>query len=336
MAKRHKKNTIVGLDLGTSSVKLVELTCKAENLTMAACAYIPVEDPSLYDIAIKAAIKTATTKAKRVVVGFSGKSTLLQDITLPNGHDDNLDEAVAEEVAKYIPYDVSEAQIDYHAFEDGDNQTRLLLAAVRQQDVDDKLEILFNAGVTPIQIDVELVALANAAETANIGEEFFPEGKGVGIVNFGASKTLITITDGKYSVFREFPVGGIALTEMISQRVGCAMTAAEQIKLVPGDKMDLVKDAIYPGLEDIAAEIQSCLDSYKNASRGRKAEKLLLSGGLIAFPGIVALFTRMTKTEASVFNSFGPAIISKGAEGVMEAHGHEMAVAFGLACHARD
>ena len=156
------------------------------------------------------------------------------------------------------------------------------------------------------------------------------------MVNFGASKTLIAIVDGTNNVFREFPIGGIALTEMIAQRVGCDIAAAEQIKLEPGDRMDMVKDAIYPGLEDIATEIRSCLDSYKAAAGGRQAEKLLLSGGLVAFPGIVALFNRMTRIEAGIFDSFGSTDISKAAGDVMEAHGHEMAVAFGLACHARD
>ncbi|MDR1519327.1 MAG: pilus assembly protein PilM [Planctomycetota bacterium] len=337
MAKRDKKNAVLGMDLGTQSIKTVEMLRKGEDLAMASCSCVPVEDASAYGDAVKAAIRSASAGAKRVVVGFGGKSTTLQLITLTNEQLGDIDKAVAEEAEKYIPYDISEAQLDYHVFEiSGDKQTRVLLAAVRQQDIEDRLDILFGAGITPVQIDVEVVALANALETANLDWAMAKKGKAAGMVNFGASKTLIAISDGANHVFREFPVGGIALTEMVSQRLGCDMAEAERLKLSPGAEIDKVKDAIYPGLEDMATEIRSCLDAFKSAADGREAEKLFLSGGLLGFPGVASLFNRMTKIETDIFASFGPVDVSKADADIVEDHGHELAVAFGLACHARD
>ncbi|MDR1536036.1 MAG: type IV pilus assembly protein PilM [Planctomycetota bacterium] len=335
MAKRGKKNAVLGMDLGTQSVKTVEMVRKGEDLAVVACVYEPVDDASLYDEAIKRAVKSA--KAKKVVIGFGGRSTLIQNLTLPANRQDELDAAVLEEAEKYIPYDISEAQLDYHVLPGAaDGQIRAILAAARQQDIADKLDILFQAGVTPARIDVELVALANALETANLDGSLLGLGRAGGMVNFGASKTLIAISDGVNTVFRDFPVGGIALTELISQRLGCDLAEAERFKLRPGDRLDTVKDAIYPGLEDIAGEIRSCLDTFKSAAGGKEAARLFLSGGLVGFAGVADLIGRMTQIETSVFDSFGSVDAGKATADVVEAHGHELAVAFGLACHARD
>jgi type IV pilus assembly protein PilM len=338
VAKRKKKNSVVGLDLGTQSVKAVAMSRNGDSLMVTGCAYESVEDPSLYDAAIKGAISSAAggkLGGRKIVIGFSGKSALLQTIVLP-GDVEDMEAAVSEEAEKYIPYDISEAQIDYHVFEGDGGLVKALLVAVRQQDIEDKLEILFSAGVVPAQIGVELVALANALETANLDGSLVGEGKAAGMVDFGAAKTLIAVSDGENNIFREFPVGGISLTEMIAQRLSCDMAEAERLKLEPGEQMDQVKDAIYPGIEDITAEIRSCLDAYKGASGGREVEQVFISGGLVAFPGVAPLISRLIKVEARVFSPFGSVDASKADEELIDAHGHELAVAFGLACHARD
>lgn len=335
--KKKKKNTVLGLDLGTYSIKAVEMTRNGDDLSITSCAYEEVEDPASYDEAILSVLDAGGLNPKRVVIGFSGRSTLLQNISISADREADIDEAILEEAEKYIPYDMDEAQIDYHIDEGGgDRQIRAILAAVRQSDIEDKLEILFAAGITPMQIDVELIALANAVETANADGFFLPEGKAAGIVDFGASKTLITVTDGSHHVFREFPFGGNKLTEMIAHRLGCSTDDAEIAKLDPGDNIDVVKDAIYPGLEDITAEIRSCLDQFKGVSGGIEPELLLLSGGLIAFPGVTPLIGRLTRMETRIFDSFGAVDASELDEEFIGSHAHEFSVAFGLACHARD
>lgn len=337
MAKRKKKNTVLGLDLGTQAIKAVEMTRNGEKLSITGCAYEPVEDPTRYNEAIKGAIDAGAFRTNRVVVGFSGRSTMIQTVTLPGDRVEDLDAAMLEEAEKYVPYDISEAQIDYHVFETEDTHlVKALLVAVRQRDIEDKLEILFNAGITPMMVDVELVALANALETANTGGFFVTEGRGTALVDMGATKTLISVTDGVSSVFREFPVGGIALTEMISQRLGCDMAEAEKLKLEPGDRIETIKDAIYPGIEDIAAEVRACADIFKGASGGREATFLLASGGLVAFSGVTPLLGRLAKMESRIFDSFGSIDSSEVDQSHIGPHAHEFAVALGLSCHARD
>ena len=336
--KQKKKNVVLGLDLGATSIKAVEMMREGDHLSVTSCAYEEVEDPSEYDESIRAVIEAGAFSTKNVVIGFSGRSTLLQTISLPSDAMNDLEDAVYGEAEKYVPYDMAEAQLDYHILDSDplDRNIKILLAAVRLSDVEDKLEILFSAGINPNQIDVELIALANAAETANRHGFFQSENQPLCMVDFGASKTLITVTDGASHVFREFPVGGITLTEMVAQRFGCSMDKAEEIKLDPGDDIDTVKDAIFPGLEDITAEIRSCLDQFKNQSNGRDTKLMLLSGGLVAFNGVTPLIGKLTKTEARIFDSFGSVDSSELDEEFVGEHAHEFSVAFGLACHARE
>lgn len=336
MAKRNKKNCVLGLDLGTHAVKAVELTRTGENLNVTGYSCEPVQDVTQYDDVIKAVVAAGAFRLNKVVVGFSGRSTLIQTVSIPQDRGGDLDVAMIEEAEKYIPYDISEAQIDYHVFDDpGSPAIKALLVAVRQQDIEDKLEILFQAGITPTVIDVELVALANAYEIANAGNFFQEAGKSVALVDFGASKTLIAVSDGNRNIFREFPMGGSNLTEMVAQRTGGDIADAERLKCEPGERMDAVKDAIYPGIEDIAGEVRSCVDNFKMTG-GRAPETVLLSGGLVAFAGVTPLFGRLTKMEARVFDGFGSVDVEAIDEEFLAAHRHEFPVAFGLACHAKD
>lgn len=337
MAKRKKKNTVLGLDLGTSAIKAVEISRAGEDLSVTGCAYEHVEDPAEYNETIKAVLDSGGFKPNNVVVGFSGRSTMLQTVTLPADAEEDLDTAMLSEAEKYIPYDISEAQIDFHVFDGMEgHQVKALLVAVRQQDIEDKLEILFNSGITPVRVDVELVALANAYETANVGGTYLPEGRAAALVDLGATKTLITVTDGVTNVFREFPVGGNTMTEMVGQRIGCELGEAERLKLNPGDRMEIIKDAIYPAIEDITAEIRSCLDMFKSISAGREPGVMLLSGGILGFSGVVPLIGRMTKIEAKVFDSFGSIDTEELDKEFLATHAHEFSIAFGLACHARE
>ena len=137
MAKKKKKNVVLGLDLGTSSIKAVEMTRDGEHLSVTGCVYEEVEDPAAYDESITAVIEAGALSTKNVVVGFSGRSALLQTISLPEDALDDLDYAVYTEAEKYVPYDIEEAQLDYHLLEGDplDRGIRVLLAAVRLSDV---------------------------------------------------------------------------------------------------------------------------------------------------------------------------------------------------------
>lgn len=335
--RRRKRNTILGLDLGRHAVKAVELERDGDNLSVVGCAYEAVASGTDYTDAVHAILKAGRFGANRIVAGFSGRGSVLATINLPKNGDADLEQAVRDEAARLVPYDLDKAQLDYQIL-DSEHlpHIRALLVAARRSDVLDRLELFFAAGLHPMRIEPEAVALANAFETANRGDYFLPEGAAAALVDFGAGKTLITVTDGTHHVFRDFPLGGDGLTEMIANRLGWSLEKAEAAKRNPEKHLDVIKDAIYPGIEDLTAEIRSCIERFRIASDGRGVDLLLLSGGLVAFPGIPALAGRMTGVETRVFDNFG-GVDAEGLDAAfLDRHGHELILAFGLACHARE
>ncbi len=345
-----RKNIVLGLDMGTTSIKAVALALDGDALAVAACACREVAPDAPYSESLRGFLDAERLPARNVVIGISGRGTVLQTVSLPPGIDGNggngidgggIGAAVRAAAEKHIPYSLDEALLDGQVLDAAspDGGARVLLAAARRSDVENRLRALAAAGVVPVRVDAELVALANAAETANAGclphPEKEPAGLPVGLVDFGASKTLIAVTDGASHLFREFPVGGATLTEMIAQRFACGMDRAEELKRNPGDELDTVRDAMYPGLEDIATEIRVCLEQFRKLSCGREAKRLLLSGGLLAFGGVARLVGRMTRTEARVFDPLGAADPDGAGGELPDGGAHLFAVAFGLACHAR-
>ncbi len=311
------------------------MTRSGDALQVTSCSYEEVEGPGAHAASIAAVLEAGSHDVSRVAVGFSNRRTFLRTVLLAGDAVEDVGEAVLAEVAKYIPYDIADARVGYQILPgQHDRFLRVLASAARRDDIAARLALFRDAGIQPARMDMELAALANAFETLNAGGGVAPAGRGVCMVDFGATKTLIAITDGARCVFREFPFGGDKLTEMLAHRLGCDFTVAETLKRHPGGQIEMVKDAIYPGIEDIAAEVRSCQEAFVEISDGVRPDLLLVSGGLVAFPGVPSLFGRLTRCAASPFR-IGGADTSDLDTAFLEDHGHEFAVAFGLACHAR-
>lgn len=333
MANKRKRNTVLGLDLGSAAVKAVELSARGDAWRVEGCAFEEVGDRETYAASVRATLEAGSFDAERVVVGLSGRGTLLRTVTIPGDNPEELSDAVREETAKYVPYGLDEAVTDHMLLADEpDRFLRVLVAAAKRGEVDARLAMLDGAGVRPERIEPEGAALVNALEAATRGGG--RPGRGVGVVDFGAAKTLIAVTDGARHVFREFPFGGDKLTEMIAHRLDCPQEEAEAIKRNPGERIETVKDALYPGIEDITAEVRQCLDRFRAVSGGVEAKELLLSGGLVAFPGIAPLVGRLTRTSSKLFEPFAAVDTSELDARFIREHGHLFATAFGLACQA--
>lgn len=335
--KRHRKNTVLGLDLGSRSVKALEITRNGEKLAVTNCALADVAGPSTYADSVRAVLKAGDFRGGTVAIGVSGQGALLRNVTLQGDRVEDLDQAVRDEARALLRYDVDDALLDYHIdSQEHDRNITVLLAAARRNDVLKKVDMLDSIGVKPSIVDMELIALANAAETIDAASLHPKPGTPFCLVDFGAAKTLITVTDGANHFFREFPFGGQKLTEMLAHRLDCSPAEAETIKLDPGDRLDLVKDAIYPGIEDLTAEIRSCLTRFRNQTAGREAQQLFLSGGLVRFSGIVSLIGRTLGIESMRFNPFVALSSNDMDIAFLDANAHRFSIAFGLACHARN
>lgn len=333
--KRKSKNSVLGLDLGSHTIKAVEMIRNGSVLSIRNCSLVEA-NPSSYLDSLAAVIKVGAYRADSLAIAICGRGVFLQTVTISVDRADDMQDAIREAVAGLLPYDVNEAVLDYYldANSHGRNISALAVGA-RRADILKKVRTAQAVGLNPGRVEVELVSLANAVEMACAGRKEFPPGTPLCLADFGASKTLIAVTDGVNRLFYEFPVGGNTLTEMIAHRLGCGFDEAEACKLSPSGKIDMVKDAVYPGLEDVTAEIRACIGWFRMGG-GRETERVYLSGGLVGFPGVEGLIGRMLGKETQVFNPFESFATGNLDTEFLRLHAHRMAVAFGLACHADD
>lgn len=335
--RRSGKNAVLGLDLGRHSVKALELTRDGSALAIENCAIVDVADRESYPDAVAAVMRAGGFAAPTVAIGMAGRGTLLRIVNLPADHPDGLDAAVREEAATLLSYNIDDAFVDYHLDAGGHDRTvGAVLAAARRSEVTDRLELLAAGDIHPTIVDMELAALANALETVFMTSGGAMRGTPLCLADVGASKTLVVVSDGACHAFGEYPFGGDTLTEMIAYRLGCSIGAGEDAKLRPDARMDIVKDAMYPGLEDMASGIRACLGRFRERSGGREAATILLSGGLAGFPGVVQLLGRLAGKNAAVFDPFHAYGAGDMDPTFLNAYAHRFSVAFGLACHARD
>lgn len=287
-----KKKDIVGLDIGSSSIKLVELKegKKGYRLHSLALSPLPPEaivDGALMDSvtiidAIKDLIGQAKTKTKSAVTSVSGHSVIVKKITLPFMTEAELEESIQWESERYIPFDINDVNIDFQILgSDAENPDvmEVILVAAKKDIINDYVSVIMEAGLNPVIVDVDAFALENML-AINYDLE---KGESVAIANVGASITSINILKNNVSAFtRDIFKGGNQVTEEIQRQLHIDFEEAEKIKV--GSKMEgisqpVIQKVLKEACESLAIEIGNSLDFFQSASTYEKIGKLYLSGG---------------------------------------------------------
>jgi len=287
-----KKREIVGLDIGSSSIKLVELKegKKGYRLQSLALSPLPPEaivDGALMDSvtiidAIKDLIGQAKTKTKSAVTSVSGHSVIVKKITLPFMTESELEESIQWESERYIPFDINDVNIDFQILgSDAENPDvmNVILVAAKKDIINDYVSVIMEAGLNPVIVDVDAFSLENML-AINYDLE---KGDSVAIANVGASITSINILKNNVSAFtRDIFKGGNQVTEEIQRQLHIDFEEAERIKV--GSKMEgvsqpVIQKVLKEASESLAIEIGNSLDFFQSASTYEKIGKLYLSGG---------------------------------------------------------
>lgn len=331
MAALGNYTSFLGLDLGSYAVKAVEVKRRRGALFVSGYAYEPVMNLNNYADAIRAAVKSGGLKGECVSIAVSGKGTLVDAFDLASGV--NIEEEIAKRISKVIAEAGDDLLYDCDVREgdSGSAQKKAILVAAHKSELEPRLAVLDKAGLRPAVVDSELIAMMNAYEAANAGGLFAPVGQAVGLVDFGATKTLMAFTDGERSLFREYPVGGNSLTELLACRLSVGLDEAESLKCRLGDDMDTIKDVVHSGLEEVAAEIRRAAEKFVKKG-GTRPDLMVLSGGLAGFPGVVPVLSRLLRAEVKVFNTFGAVEADMYDAKFLHQYAHEFPLAFGLAC----
>lgn len=295
-----KRKSLVGLDIGSQTVKAVELTDLGGEVCVTGVGWAEVPSREAVKDVVADVLRQAGIRSKRVVTSVSGRSVIIRYVNMIEMSDEDLASAMRFEADKYIPFEIDEVVLDCQKLEEaegtesGQREMRVLLVAVKRSLIDEHVQLVSELGLTPVIIDVDSFALGNAFELRSASSpRVEEEDRVVALVDVGASKTNISILKGTISYFsREVYLAGNDFTESVSRRLGVDPVEAERLKIDPGPREAEVEEAITPTLDDLANEVHLSFDYYENQF-DREVEDVYVSGGSARMAGLEAAFERV-------------------------------------------
>ena len=287
-----RKKGVIGLDIGSSSIKLVELGeskngYKLQNLGIAPLPPEAIVDGALMDSvtiidAIRELIANTKAKTKDVITSVSGHSVIVKKITLPLMSDSELEESIQWEAERYIPFDINEVNIDFQIFGSSSENPEVMdvvLVAAKKDIINDYVSVIIESGLNPVIIDVDAFAIENML-SVNYEME---KDETVAMANVGASITNINILKNNMTAFtRDIFKGGNQITEEIQRQLHIDYEEAEKIKV--GSKIDatsqsIIQEVLKSASESLAIEIGNSIEFFQSTTTYEKISKLYLSGG---------------------------------------------------------
>ncbi len=351
MMLKRGKTSMVGVDIGSSSVKAVELQGKGSDLQLLNLGFETLQADSVVDgqimelnavsNAISSIFNEHKIKTTKVAAGVNGHSVIVKNIVLPQMTEDELQESFAWHAEEHIPFDISDVNLDYHVMNRSDDAIHVLLAACKRDKVANLKQAIQLAGKQPSIVDVDAFALQNCYEL-----NYDPQaGHVVALLNIGASTTNINILNGVRSVFtRDATFGGNQYTSLLQKELGLTFDQAEAVKRGMPVPEGIEQRDISPILDTVsdilALEIQKTMDFYRaTVEEGESAvEKILVSGGGSKLKGLVDFLSKRFEVPVEMFDPFRK--IKVDARGFdpeyMREIVPEMAIAVGLALRGVD
>jgi type IV pilus assembly protein PilM len=345
------KKSMVGVDIGSSSVKTVELQGKNNDYQLVSLGYEALPPDSIVDgqimelnsvsNAIGSIFNEHKIKTTKVAAGVNGHSVIVKNIVLPQMTDDELQESFAWHAEEHIPFDISDVNLDYHVTGTSADAIQVLMAACKRDKIANVKQAIQLAGKQPAIIDVDAFALQNCYEL-----NYDPQaGQVVALLNIGASTTNINILNGARSVFtRDATFGGNQYTSLLQKELGLTFDQAERVKrgmpMPEGSEPRDIEPILDTVSDILALEIQKTMDFYRaTVEDGESAvQKILVSGGGSKLKGLVEFLARRFEIPAEVFDPFRKIRVdSRGFDPeYMREIVPEMAIAVGLALRGVD
>jgi len=294
-----KTKGILGLDIGTSTIKIVELeeSKKGYHLKNFGMSLLPKEtivngvlkNASALVNAITNLTDNLKTKTKYVATAVSGHPVIIKKVNIPSMSEEELSESIQWEAEQYIPFDLEEVNIDFQIIgvdETNPEQMNVLLVAAKKSLINEYEDVISEAGLETVIVDIDSFALENAYEI-NYPDEDAPV---VALVDLGASVININVVkEGKSTFTRDVFMGGDKLSEEIQKQMAVSEEEAELLKLggelenVDFDRLDsIIQDASL----ELAVEVQRSLDLQAASTTEEEVKKIYISGGASRIPGI--------------------------------------------------
>ena len=313
----NRNKQAVGLDIGSSALKSAELRpTRGGRFELVSLGIEELSPDCIVDGVIISKIPVADAinriftqqniRNKRINTSISGHSVIVKKISLPIQSDEDLAESIRWEAEQYIPFDISDVNLDYQLLGEntGTGNLDILLVAVKKDKITDYTSVVKMAGKTPVMVDVDAFALQNAYEI-----NYEPSSKDtVALLDIGAGTMTINIVCGTDFLFtRDVGVGGHQYTEFLQKEFNLNYNQAQSLK--HGESVENIDPAearrvIESVTEIICLEIQKTYDFFKSTTTVDHIDHMIVSGGAAHTVGLIETLARKFEIPAEKFDSF--------------------------------
>lgn len=349
MFGKKKSRALVGLDIGSSAVKAIELKKKGEdyelvNVGLESLGQDTVVDGAIMDaLSVSQAIQKIFTenkiKTSNVATSVSGHSVIVKRITVTAANEEEVANAIEYEAQQHIPFDLADVSKDYQILgpNPGGDGFEVMLVAVKREKILNHTNVLSQAAKTPLVVDIDAFAIQNAFEV-----NYEPSGDLMAaLLNVGASIMNINIVRGGVPLFtRDVSVGGNQYTDTLQKELDLSFEDAEKLK--QGKEVPNVSpDSMIPHLRSVSEilllEIQKTFDFFRQTASSDNIQHIYVAGGTARIGGLVDLLKEEFNLPVEVLNPFQRIKLGSNIDsGYIEEIGPRMTVAVGLALRSFD
>jgi type IV pilus assembly protein PilM len=304
---------VVGVDLGSSSIKLAQVSKSKGMALLDNFAFVQtpaqtinngdITDTYLLGESVKMLFKEQKFNSRNACIGMWGSASIVKKISMPKVDAKALKEQIKYEAQQYLPFDISQVTIEYHIlpFSSSADQMDILIVAGQNDLITKYIEVATYGNLKTSIIDVSSIALANIFEF-NYGKLNEP----VGLFNFGSNSTqFVVVFQGEILFARDIPVGGFHFTNEICKNMGVTLEEAESLKLshVQGaDVPENTRTFMNMALEHVTEEIRNSIDFYSASGGDFQISKAFFTGGASLTDGLINHLSEVLKINFEVLN----------------------------------
>ncbi len=311
-----QKNQLVGLDIGSSTIKVAEVQEGKRGWALKKFGMMEIQpgaieegvvkNPQLVANAIRQLFHNYSIRMNKVAISIGGYSVIVKTITIQNMPEEQLYESINFEAEQYIPFDINDVNLDFQILgesEHNPNQMNVLLVAAKKDMVNEYINLIDMANLNLGIIDIDAFALQNIYEL-----NYEAKGDNVALIDIGASKTSVNILKNNMSVFmRDVSLGCNQINNRIISMLSCTMSEAEEIKLgKKADKLsvDELKEIRSSVVSDWSDEIRRALDFFYSTNPDEEIKQIVLSGGGANIKEFRELLALQSSAEVKIINPF--------------------------------
>jgi type IV pilus assembly protein PilM len=349
----NKAKPIIGLDISSSAVKMVELSGSNKDgyrVDRYAVEMLPkdvVADGNIVNLevaaeTVKRAWKRLATSTKNVAMALPASAVITKKIIVPAGlREEELELQVESEANQYIPFALEEVNLDFQPIgpaPSGPEELELLIAASKKEKVEDRVAVAEAAGLKTLVMDVESYAALAAFELV---QQQLPEGganRVIALIDIGANVMNLTVLRNMQQVYsREGAFGGVQLTQDIARQYGMSFEEAEAAKRAGNLPENYEHELLRPFSENLALEVSRALQFFFTSTQYNQVDHIVLSGGCAAIPGVDQAVAARVQVNTVVANPFGNMTLSDKVRGKnLAVDASSLMVACGLALRRFD